>query len=241
MASSDVSTVTDTISIPTTMSTDLNRCKTRVHFSKNPADIVVVLEEQTEPDRRARWYTAKDLYAMRREPVRAIKAFRLSKGDTSVLDDTKYCVRGLEDLLSYKLKLEKKKRQKCVVMCILEEQDSLRQMGTEDPKGLQMLSASITRWAKSRALNFGTQDAQEAAMILTGHLDFEESSQPSEDASTFISSDKEASSKSTLGKDFKKLDRKVHELPNKKDITAKLFHTAEPPRLQHREVASRSA
>lgn len=109
----------------------------------------------------------KDLASVRKEPQHTVTAIRKAGGDASLLDESHFCLRGLEHMRSKHTYKERRKNQRSIVRHVLDEQDRQRQMGIRDPKGLQVMSSVCTRWARDRALSAAAGDAQDAASIVS--------------------------------------------------------------------------
>lgn len=103
-----------------------------------------------------------------------MKKIRNAGGDISVLDESQAeCFRGLEDGLSCDeevtdaedLPLGRSQRRKNIIQSILAQQQETKELGLEDPKGLQVTCSSQTKWARDRAKDQGQKDFETALHV----------------------------------------------------------------------------
>eukprot|EP00542_Grammatophora_oceanica_P013171 CAMPEP_0194035162 /NCGR_PEP_ID=MMETSP0009_2-20130614/7623_1 /TAXON_ID=210454 /ORGANISM="Grammatophora oceanica, Strain CCMP 410" /LENGTH=279 /DNA_ID=CAMNT_0038676417 /DNA_START=36 /DNA_END=875 /DNA_ORIENTATION=- len=112
------------------------------------------------------WYSKQELASMKDEAKTTVRALRDVGWNPKALDESRYCLRGLEDWKTRTALRDKKSRIQNIVGGVLEEQANQKKMGISDPKGIQVLASACSKSARERALRIGVSDAQEARALL---------------------------------------------------------------------------
>ena len=105
------------------------------------------------------WLQQNDYHLIREENRATLKALNKAKGNISHLDATQLCVRGLEEQISVYLFNSSRDRQRKFVKIILVQYKFQRKCGFWNPDSLCMLSASLSKQDRAKALKIATIDA----------------------------------------------------------------------------------
>lgn len=97
-----------------------------------------------------------------REIKDTIKTFKRAQKSGAQLRDPSFCLRGLEDLVSARMHLNRKSRMMEYKASLVKEQERRRMAGLTHPFEMHEFSRSISRWALERALELAQNDAVEA-------------------------------------------------------------------------------
>jgi len=129
--------------------------KVRFDDTKNTIKYRHLIKE----DLKNAWMQEHEYQAIREENRQTILAIKAAEGQVSALDSQKFCVRGLEEQISFFLFQSERTRQRKLIRCIVQEQKTLKQMGCFDPKVLRALSMTLSRDARSKAIRLAFIDA----------------------------------------------------------------------------------
>jgi hypothetical protein len=104
------------------------------------------------------WYEVEEYNFFQKECRRTVAAIKKAKGELSTLDPTEHCVRGLEQFLSVKQMVLRKKEAKRYIHVMMRQQYVQRRTGQSDPSRLQALSELFSKQAGQRAYLRGVID-----------------------------------------------------------------------------------
>jgi hypothetical protein len=112
----------------------------------------------SQQELRTMWYEVEEYKFFQKECRRTIAAIKKAKGELSTLDPTEHCVRGLEQFLSVKQMVLRKKEAKRYIHVMMRQQYVQRRTGQSDPSRLQALSEIFSKQAGQRAYLRGVID-----------------------------------------------------------------------------------
>eukprot|EP00521_Asterionellopsis_glacialis_P007519 CAMPEP_0195283142 /NCGR_PEP_ID=MMETSP0707-20130614/1787_1 /TAXON_ID=33640 /ORGANISM="Asterionellopsis glacialis, Strain CCMP134" /LENGTH=239 /DNA_ID=CAMNT_0040342261 /DNA_START=63 /DNA_END=782 /DNA_ORIENTATION=- len=115
------------------------------------------------------WYTSEELTCIRRSLVDDLSHYRrfISESrDNTMIDETQYCVRGVEHHLCKDVVFEKRRKVRTAIEGTLATQHHLKTAGIDDPTlFLQSIYSISASWASDDARVRGSADAADAIKI----------------------------------------------------------------------------
>jgi hypothetical protein len=131
------------------------KAKRSVNFSNMTR---VATRPISQQELRTMWYEVEEYKFFQKDCRRTIAAIKKAKGELSTLDPTEHCVRGLEQFLSVKQMVLRKKEAKRYIHVMMRQQYVQRRTGQSDPSRLQALSEIFSKQAGQRAYLRGVID-----------------------------------------------------------------------------------
>jgi hypothetical protein len=128
--------------------------KKRVRFAEDKNKEVVVQDQVNEDDR---WYSQIEYQRFLWDVRRTLAALRKAGDETSSLDSTEYCLRGLEKHRSPEARALNKVQNREFVRLIALHHYSLSQAGVSDPDGLKEMSSTFTDPTRMHAIYLASQ------------------------------------------------------------------------------------
>lgn len=121
---------------------------------------VHVLDETKEPDELFfRWYQKDEYTKIKEENSRTLLAFSKASTLCATLDETKYCLRGLEKQISTLVfQIPYRSRQKKVVRSVLSLQQIQRSMQRRDSAALREMSLIVSNQDNRQAIQYASMD-----------------------------------------------------------------------------------
>jgi hypothetical protein len=132
--------------------------KKTVRFGGDDKNTVVYRHLSDEDLDRA-WIHRDGYQAIRQENRNTISALMKVYGSFRELDDTQYCIRGLETAISVLIFRTDREKNLKIVRGILREQNIQRASGLFDPTTLTAVSMIMTRDSRIKALRRASSDA----------------------------------------------------------------------------------
>jgi hypothetical protein len=134
----------------------------RVIFSEQVMTFERSLDEN---DLKNAWYSPQDYFKFKIECASTVKVLKTVEGDTSKLNSSACCLRGLEELIVPKMQATKRKWKRDIVQIVLVQQKLQRKNGAPDPALIGALSERVSRSAVRTAMLLGKLDADRAAQL----------------------------------------------------------------------------
>lgn len=141
--------------LPIKVKQTTTKAKRSVRFSNLNA---VTTRPISEHELRTMWYEDKEYSSFTKECRSTVAAVKKAKGKLSTLDPTEYCVRGLEQFLSAKQMVSRKKKAKRYFDVMMRQQYVQKRTGRNDPSRLKALSEMFSKQAGQRAYLRGVID-----------------------------------------------------------------------------------
>mmetsp|Transcript_4149 Transcript_4149/g.5623 ORF Transcript_4149/g.5623 Transcript_4149/m.5623 type:complete len:149 (-) Transcript_4149:162-608(-) len=138
------------------------RAPTSVSF--NPVTKVSFVEsvyDMSRREKRATWYTEKELVRVKADVWKIIRFHSAGKLDPY---NDENCIRGIENVLSTNTRLEQENERKVVIQAVLAKQELHRKIGVLAPDSLAVASAAHSRKARTRAADMGAFDEMQVHM-----------------------------------------------------------------------------
>ena len=123
----------------------------------------------TEEEVKGCWYSCDELAVLKRERKDTVRQLKRVAFDTEKVS-AKYCLRGFEAFFSVEMNKATKFARDLVAKIVFCEQNRQRINGLWDTESMRTQSVQASQWARDNALELGTADAQESAMLYTDHM-----------------------------------------------------------------------
>lgn len=129
-----------------------------VRFAENDLSIKYI-HETKETEEESRWYQKHEYTKIKEENSRTLLAFSKASGQSALLDESEYCLRGLEKQISILVfQIPYRNRQKKVVRSVLSLQQIQRSMQRRDSAALREMSLIVSKQDNLQAIQIASMD-----------------------------------------------------------------------------------
>lgn len=119
---------------------------------------VAAFESPSTEEKAKRWFSNDDFCSFQDDRRACIKAINLVDGDLKQLDNTIYCIRGLEDKVSAEHYKEKNCKRAAIIRIILKTHQEQKEQRHPDAENLKMISMMCSKMSRDHAIYMAQLD-----------------------------------------------------------------------------------
>jgi hypothetical protein len=119
---------------------------------------IAAYESPSTEEKAKRWFSNDDFCSFQDDRRACIKAINLVDGDLNQLDNSIYCIRGLEDKVSAQHYREKNCKRAAIIRIILKTYQEQKEQRHPDAENLKMISMMCSKMSRDHALYLAQLD-----------------------------------------------------------------------------------